>query len=278
MYPQLKSTLKIDKAIKRGAKLIEESIKNLKNKGKIPLIPYITCWDPDLNTTEAILWELAEFSPACIELGFPFSDPVADGPTIQKAIVRALENKPTLEEFFYFVEKLYSKGFPVPLVCMTYYNIFYRFGLEKTVKYALQSGLSGFIIPDLPIEEAQPWLKVNKGSGLATIFLATPTSSEERIRKIASKSSGFLYYVSVTGITGARDKLPEDLVDRLKLAKKVSSIPVAVGFGISKAEHVKMLSPYADALVIGSAIVKIVEKYGNKSPKEIRNFLKSLKI
>ncbi len=261
----------------KGAEFLENSIKNLKDKESAPIIPYITCWDPDLETTEAILWEMAEISPACVELGFPFSDPVADGPTIQKAVVRALKHKPTLEEFFEFVKKLNDKGYQVPLVCMTYYNIIYRFGLERVVKAALDSGLSGFIIPDLPIEEADPWLRINKGKGLATIFLAAPTSSEERIKKIAEKSSGFLYYVSLTGITGARDRLPENVIERLKLVKKLCSIPVAIGFGISKPEHVKMLSPYADALVVGSAIVKIVEEKGKNSPVEVKKFLKTLK-
>lgn len=265
--------------MKNRSDLIKKSIKKLKENEKIPLIPYICCWDPDLQTTEAILWELAEEDPACIELGFPFSDPVADGPTIQKAIVRALSHNPTFEEFFEFVEKLNSQKYPVPLVCMTYYNIIYRFGLEKTVEYALKSGLCGFIIPDLPIEEAQPWLKASKGKDLATIFLATPTSSNERIKKIVKKCRGFLYYVSVTGITGARENLPEDLVERLKEVKKIcqDGLPLAVGFGISKKEHVRMLSPYVDALVIGSALVKIIEEKEKQAPKEVRKFLRSLR-
>jgi len=263
--------------MKKGARLIETLIKEKKEKGEVPFIPYITCWDPDLETTEAILWELAEVEPACIELGFPFSDPVADGPTIQKAVVRALKNNPTFDAFFEFIKKLNQKNYPIPLVCMTYYNIIYRFGLENTVKAALDSGLSGFIIADLPIEEASPWLKANKGKGLATIFLVAPTSSEERIKKIAKVSSGFLYYISLTGVTGEREKLPEDVISRLKLVKELSSIPVAVGFGVSKKEHVEMLSPYADAIIIGSAIVKIVEEKGKKSPSEIKKFLKALK-
>ncbi len=261
----------------KRAELIENRIKSIKKRGETPLIPYLTCWDPDLNTTSAILWELVEIEPACIELGFPFSDPVADGPTIQKAIVRALQHKPTFEEFFEFIENLNSQNYPIPIVCMTYYNILYRFGLEKTVEYAINSGLSGFIIADLPIEEARPWLKANKGKGLATIFLAAPTSSEERIKKIAKVCSGFLYYVSLTGVTGARDKLPEDLIQRLQLVKKFSSIPVGVGFGVSKKEHINMLSPYTDAIIIGSAIVKIIEEKGKKAPQEIRKYLKSLK-
>ncbi|MCD6489108.1 MAG: tryptophan synthase subunit alpha, partial [Thermodesulfobacterium sp.] len=259
----------------KGAKYTQKSIERLKEKGEIPLIPYLTCWDPDLETTEAILWELVEIEPACIELGFPFSDPVADGPTIQKAVVRALKHRPTFEEFFEFIEKLNHKGYPVPLVCMTYYNIIYRFGLENTVEKALKAGLSGFIIADLPIEEAGSWLKVNKGKGLATIFLATPTSSEKRIKKIAKVCSGFIYYVSLTGVTGARDKLPENVINRLKLVKKLSSVPVGVGFGVSKKEHVKMLAPYADAIIIGSAIVKIIEEKKKKAPKEIKKFLQS---
>ncbi len=261
----------------KRAKLLEKRILFFKERKEVALIPYLTCWDPDLETTEAILWEILETNPVCIELGFPFSDPVADGPTIQKAIVRALTHHPTVEKFFEFVAKLNSKGFPIPLICMTYYNIVYRFGLEKAVSYALDSGLSGFIIPDLPIEEAGPWLKANKNKNLATIFLAAPTSSEERIKKIAQKSTGFLYYVSLTGITGARDKLPDDLASRLIQVKKLSPIPVAVGFGIAKAEHVTLLSSYADALVVGSAIVNIIEKEGKKAPQAIKKFLKSLK-
>lgn len=265
------------KSVEKRAKLIETHIKKRKEKGDIPIIPYITCWDPDLKTTEAILWEIAETEPACIELGFPFSDPVADGPTIQKAVVRALKNKPTFETFFEFIKKLNQKGYPIPLVCMTYYNIVHRFGLENTVEKALDSGLSGFIIADLPIEEAKPWLKANKGKGLATIFLAAPTSSEKRIKRIAKNSSGFIYYVSLTGVTGERERLPEDIIERLKLVKKLSPIPVAVGFGVSKKEHVAMLSPHVDAIIIGSAIVKIVEEKGKQAPKEIKRFLKALK-
>ncbi len=263
--------------MEKGAKQIENLIKSIKKKALPPLIPYITCWDPDLDTTSAILWELAEIEPACIELGFPFSDPVADGPTIQKAIVRALQHNPTFEEFFEFIEKLNSQNYPVPIVCMTYYNILYRFGLEKTVKYAIDSGLSGFIIPDLPIEEANPWLKVNKGKGLATIFLVAPTSSEERIKKIAKVCSGFLYYISLTGVTGVREKLPEDIIQRLILVKNFSPVPVGVGFGVSKKEHINMLSPYVDAIIIGSAIVKIIEEKGKNAPQEIKKFLNSLK-
>ncbi len=258
------------------ALLLERRIKHLKASGQVPLIPYITCWDPDLETTEKILWEISEENPACIELGFPFSDPVADGPTIQKAVVRALKNKPTLEKFFEFVSSLQQRGFSVPILCMTYYNILYRYGLERVVRDSLESGLAGFIIPDLPVEEAGSWLSGTRGSGLATVFLVTPTSSEARIKRISRVSRGFLYYVSVTGITGARDRLPEDLTQRLEFVRRLSRIPVAVGFGISSPEHIKLLLPHADALVVGSALVKIVEKEGRNSPKKVREFVKRL--
>jgi tryptophan synthase alpha chain len=258
------------------ALILERRIKHLKASGRVPLIPYITCWDPDLETTEKILWEIAEEGPACIELGFPFSDPVADGPTIQKAVVRALKHRPTLEEFFEFVSSLQKKGFSVPLLCMTYYNILFRYGLERVVRDSVESGLTGFIVPDLPVEEAKPWLSATRSSGLATVFLATPTSSEARIKRISRVSRGFLYYVSVTGITGVRDKLPQDLTQRLELVRRISRIPVAVGFGISSPEHIKLLMPYADALVVGSALVRVVEKEGRNSPQAVRALVKRL--
>lgn len=260
-----------------GAKLIEKRIKSFNKRGKIALIPYITAFDPDKSATFEFLKYIAEAEPACIELGFPFSDPVADGPTIQKAVVRALKNNPSFEEYLELVSQ-FKKSFPdIPIVCMTYYNIIYRYGLERTISEAFTSGLDGFIIPDLPMEEAGPWLRINKGRGLGTIFLAAPTSGLERIKKMARLSKGFLYYVSLTGITGARDKLPEDLTLRLKNIRSLIKIPLAVGFGISRQEHVKMLSPYADALIVGSALVSIIEKEGKKAGPALKEFLLTLK-
>ena len=259
------------------ARYVERRIRSFKKKEEVALIPYITAFDPDKESTFEFLKYIADTNPACIELGFPFSDPVADGPTIQKAVVRALKNKPTFEEYLSLVFR-FKEAYPeIPILCMTYYNIIYRFGHEKAVSEAKASGLDGFIIPDLPVEEAGPWLRANKGKGLATIFLSAPTSSLERIKKIAQVSKGFLYYVSLTGITGARDKLPEDLVERLKHIKAVIKIPLAVGFGISRREHVEALLPYADALVVGSALVSIVEKEGKKAGPQLKKFLLALK-
>ncbi len=260
-----------------GARLIEKRIRTLNNEAKVTLVPYITAFDPDRRATLEFIKYLADAEPACIELGFPFSDPVADGPTIQKAVVRALKNRPTFEEYLELVSEFKSLYPEIPVVCMTYYNIIYRYGLEKAVSNALASRLDGFIIPDLPVEEAGPWLKVNKNKGLATIFLSAPTSGEDRIKKMSRLSAGFLYYVSLTGITGARDRLPEDLTFRLQKIKEIIRIPLAVGFGISKPEHVRLLKGYADALIVGSALVSIIERDGTKAGKPLRDFLLSLK-
>jgi len=261
----------------QGARLIERRLQEFKALEKVSLIPYITAFDPKGKTTLDFLRYLADAEPACIELGFPFSDPVADGPTIQKAMVRALKNRPTFEDYLELVST-FKKEFPqIPLLCMTYYNILYRFGLERTFVEALKVRLDGFIIPDLPMEEAGPLLKTGRGKGLAVVFLAAPTSTEERIKKMAKLSRGFLYYVSLTGITGARSTLPEDLAQRLKRVRSFLKIPLAVGFGISRAEHVRMLRPYCEALVVGSALVNLIEKEGKKAGPSLKKFLLNLK-
>ncbi len=261
----------------KGKDKIKKAILSQKAKGEVPLIPYITAFDPDVETTKRILLEMAEVEPCCVELGFPFSDPVADGPTIQKAMVRALKNAPTLDEYFQLIAEVKSQGFPSPILLMTYYNILYRYGLKRVVEGALTSGVDGFIVPDLPLEEIAPLKRELKGSGLALILLCAPTTPEDRIKRIAKATSGFLYYVSLTGITGVRERLPEDIGQRLTLVKKLSPQPVAVGFGISKPDHVRLLSPYADALVVGSALVRLVEEDPKSAPQAIKNLLRTLK-
>jgi len=259
-----------------GAQKVRKAIETANQEGRAALIPYICAWDPDIETTRGLLWALAEAGASVVELGFPFSDPLADGPTIQAATQRALRHQPSLEAYLEFVASLYDEGYPLPIVIMGYYNPFYRYGLKRWLKEAQAAGLCGAIIPDLPLEEARSWLRESKRRGLASIMLAAPTTPPERLRKIAEASTGFLYYVSVAGITGARDRLPEDLVLRLDLAREVSPVPVAVGFGIAKPEQVRMLAPHAEAIVVGSALVKIVEKEGRKSPQTLKNFLQNL--
>ncbi len=259
-----------------GAERVRAAIEARNREGRSALIPYFCAWDPDLETTRALLWAAAEAGASVVELGFPFSDPLADGPTIQAATQRALRHRPTLEDFLEFVFRLYAEGYPLPVVVMGYYNPFFRFGIKRFAREARKAGLCGAIIPDLPLEEARPWLTEARKQGLAGILLAAPTTPEARLKRIAEASTGFLYYVSVTGITGARDRLPEDLVLRLDLCREVSPVPVAVGFGISTPEQVRLLAPHAEALVVGSALVRIVESEGKRSPERVKRVLSEL--
>lgn len=259
-----------------GAEKVRLAIEEANRQGRAALIPYICAWDPDLETTRALLWTLAEAGASVVELGFPFSDPLADGPTIQAATQRALRHRPTLEAYLDLVAGINAEGYPLPIVVMGYYNPFFRFGLERLARRARKAGLCGAIIPDLPLEEAGPWLKEARKQGLASVMLVAPTTPPQRLEKIARASTGFLYYVSITGITGARDRLPEDLALRLDLCREVSPVPVAVGFGISRPEQVRMLAPHAEAIVVGSTLVKIVEAEGPRAPREIKRFLQEL--
>ena len=264
----------------RGYLAVENAIKEAHERGEAALIPFIEGADPDLEITGELLWALEEAGADVIELGFPFSDPLADGPTIQEAAQRALRNRPTIPQFLELISRLRREGFKTPLVIMGYLNPFFRFGLERFAKEARKAGLDGAIIPDLPLEEARPWLKVARKNKLAAVLLAAPTTPPERLALIAKESTGFLYYVSVTGITGARDRLPQDLALKLDLARELSPVPVAVGFGISRPEQVAHLAHFADGIVVGSAIVKLVARYQeepHRLVKEVGRFVKELK-
>lgn len=258
---------------------IQSMFSDLKKRGETALIPFITAGDPDVETSEALVVEMAENGADLIELGLPFSDPLADGPTIQAASQRALAAGMNTKKFFDLVKRI-RKRCQTPLVLMGYYNPIYKYGLERFAADAAKAGIDGTIIPDLPLEESGPWMKAAKKAGLANIFLIAPNTPPERIEKIGKASQGFLYYVSVTGITGARSDLPPQLSKGLKTAKRLVDIPLAVGFGISRPEQVAMLSKFADGIIVGSAIVKIVEKYGNNTQKAVERvgaFVKGLK-
>ncbi len=266
--------------MRRGASAVEEAIVKAQERGEAALVPFIEGADPNLEVTEELLWALEEAGADVIELGFPFSDPLADGPTIQEAAQRALRNHPTIPQFLQLIAKIRGEGFRTPVVIMGYLNPFFRFGLEEFAREAREAGLDGAIIPDLPLEEASPWLKAARRRKLAAVLLAAPTTPPERLAQIAQASTGFLYYVSVTGITGARKELPEDLALKLDLARELSPVPVAVGFGISSPEQVANLAPFTDAIVVGSAIVKIIARYQDqpaKLVKEVGRFVKELK-
>ncbi len=256
---------------------IDAVFRSLKKRGEKALIPFITAGDPDLETTRALALEIAARGADLLELGIPFSDPLADGPTIQAASNRALKGGVHLQDVLQLAGELRQKT-EIPLILMGYYNPILHYGLERTAEEAGRLGVDGFIIPDLPLEEAGPWHKAAMAAGLAPIMLAAPTSGAARIKKAGRLTRGFLYYVSVTGITGARQALPADLVAALQEVRSLVKCPLAVGFGISTPEQVQGLAPYVDGVVVGSAIVQRVAKLrGPDLIKEVGEFIAALK-
>ncbi|MDP3229187.1 MAG: tryptophan synthase subunit alpha [Acidovorax sp.] len=256
---------------------IDAVFRKLKQRGEKALIPFITAGDPDLETTQALALEMAAKGADLLELGVPFSDPLADGPTIQAASTRALKCGVHLPDVLELAGKLRLKT-DIPLILMGYYNPILQYGLERTAKAAARLGVDGFIIPDLPLEEAGPWRRAALKERLAPILLAAPTSGAARIKTMGRLTRGFLYYVSVTGITGARTELPPDLVAALKEVRSLVKCPLAVGFGISSPEQVKWLAPYVDGVVVGSAIVQRVAKLrGKELLLEVGDFIARLK-
>jgi tryptophan synthase alpha chain len=238
---------------------IKLKFKELKKEKKTALIPFIMAGDPDLKTTKALVLEMEKKGADIIELGVPFSDPIADGPTIQASGIRSLKHKTSLDDVLNLVKDL-RKKIEVPLVLMTYYNLFFNYRIGKFVTQAKRSGIDGVIAADLPIEEASELKRYARKNNVDTIFLASPTSPSQRLKLIAKESRGFIYYVSLTGVTGAREKLAEDLVFSLKRLKKFTNKPIAVGFGIAQAEHIRKIRRYADGVVVGSAIISVIEK------------------
>lgn len=238
---------------------IEKKFKQLRREKKKAFIAFITCGDPDLATTERLALEFARIGVDILELGVPFSDPLADGPTIQAASQRALRNKTTLSDVFRLVEGLRKKT-DLPIALLTYCNIILRYGLDRFAKQARAKGVDGVIVADLPIEEAGDLIKAARKAKLATIFLAAPTSDKQRLSRIAAKSTGFIYYVSLTGTTGVRQKLPQELTAQVKRLKRLTAKPVCVGFGVSRPQQAKEVCRVADGVIVGSAIVKVIEK------------------
>jgi tryptophan synthase alpha chain len=247
---------------------IDALFRRLRGQGRKAFMPFVTAGDPDLVATRKLLQELPAYGADLIEIGFPYSDPIADGPVIQTSYTRALNRGIRLEDIFKTIadvsgDPAYAKG-PVPLVAMISYSLVQRRGLETFLTQALVCGLSGAIIPDLPVDEATELGKLAAAQDFKLIQLVTPTTPRERAVRIARASSGFLYYVSVTGITGERDKLPEELFSQLRWLRTQTDLPICVGFGISKPEHVRMLREVADGVIVGSAIVRFLEQAGNR--------------
>lgn len=256
---------------------IDLLFKRLKREKKKALIPFITAGDPDLTITRDLVFTLEECGAHIIELGVPFSDPLADGPVIQAASLRALRQGIDLKKILALVEEIRQRT-DIPLILMTYYNPVYRFGLEELVRQAAMAGVNGFIIPDLPPEEAGEWRKLARANNLDVIFLVAPNTPLSRAKFVAHKTSGFLYAVSVAGITGKRKRIPKGLTDYLKILRSVTDKPLAVGFGISSPSQVKEIGPLSDGVIVGSALVDLLAHYGDKKDVfiHIRSFVNSL--
>ncbi len=231
----------------------------LSASGELGIIAYITAGDPSFDATLKFVLTLAEAGADIIELGIPFSDPLADGPVIQRASDRALKAGATLARVLDLVRRIRQSS-EIPLVLFGYYNPIFQMGLEKFAAAASSAGADGVLVTDLTPEESEDYRRILSAHHLDTIFLSAPTSTDERLAKIAACSSGFLYLISRTGVTGAKDALPEDLPALLRRARRATQLPIAVGFGISQPGHVSVLGGLADAAVIGSALVSEIEK------------------
>ena len=239
---------------------IEKKFAQLKGEGRKAFIPYITSGDPSLEITLELVLALDKAGADLIELGVPFSDPIADGPVIQRATDRALRNGVTLHKVLQLGENIRRKS-EIPLVLFSYFNPLLNHGLENLAKDALSAGFDGVLASDLTIEESDLFVRTMRSAGLNTIFLAAPTSSPERMKKIAETSNGFLYAVSRTGVTGERQELAGDLKVFLQTLRSYTKSPIAVGFGISQPEHVQSVWQEADGAIVGSSIVKKIEEY-----------------
>ncbi|MFI5293972.1 MAG: tryptophan synthase subunit alpha [Thermodesulfovibrionales bacterium] len=251
---------------------IEKKFKEvLRRKGKA-FIPYIMAGDPNLERTRELVGILEECGADVIELGVPFSDPLADGPTIQKAAQRALSEGVTLGKAIEFVGSL-RRTTQIPIVLMTYYNLIFRYGEERFVREAYTAGVDGIIVPDLPPDEAGPLLSFSKNTGFDVIFLVAPTSTGERIKKVARASRGFIYYVSITGITGSKLSVDASIGSHIEKIRQISRKPVAVGFGIATPEEASEIAKIADGVIVGSAIVKRVED----TDENLKQYLISLR-
>ncbi len=239
---------------------ISDKFAQLKSQGQRALMPFISAGDPNMETSYRLLFELERQGADIVELGIPFSDPIADGPTIQRASQRSLQNGTTVDDVLALVRRVRQTS-QLPLVLMTYYNLVYHYGEEQFVKAALSAGADGLIVPDLPPEEAGNLLKASDSQGLDIIFLLAPTSTPDRIELVSKSSRGFIYYVSLTGITGARGELAQGIKQQVQAIRAQTDKPIAVGFGIANAEQAAQVAAWADGVIVGSALINIIENY-----------------
>lgn len=241
---------------------------------KKAFIPFITCGDPDLETTEKLVYAMEEAGASIIELGIPFSDPTAEGPVIQEANIRALSGGVTTDKVFELVERIRTNS-QIPLVFMTYANVVFSYGTERFIERAAKAGMDGLILPDVPFEEKDEFDIPCKKYGLDLISLIAPTS-HDRIRMIAGQASGFVYCVSSLGVTGTRDSISTDVGEMVRLVKEEKDIPCAVGFGISTPGQAAQMSSVSDGVIVGSAIVKQCGQYGKDCVPHVAEYVKKM--
>ena len=250
------------------------NIKKAFENGKA-FIPFITCGYPDLETTAKVIRTAVRNGADLIELGIPFSDPTAEGPVIQEANLRALSGGITTDKIFSFVREM-RRETEVPMVFMTYANVVFSYGAEKFISACSEIGIDGLILPDLPFEEKDEFLPVCRKYGVDLISMIAPTS-ENRIAMIAKEAEGFLYIVSSLGVTGVRSEIKTDLTGIMEVVRKNTDLPCAIGFGISTPEQAKKMAAVSDGVIVGSAIIKLIGKYGKDSPDYIGPYIKSMK-
>ncbi len=257
---------------------IDEKFGTLLRDGDKALMPYVTAGYPRLALTKSLVLELEEKGADMIELGVPFSDPIADGPTIQKASQVALENGTNLKKILAVVEDI-RRDSSLPIALMSYYNPIYGYGLKELVQAAKSVGIDGFIIPDLSPEEAGEFKSYTDKADLDLIFLLAPTSSPHRMKLLTDMTKGFIYCVSLTGVTGARESLSKGLEELVSRIRSITSKPIGVGFGISTPQQAKMVAEWADGVIVGSAIIRLIEKERSEKKllNSVGNFIKSLK-
>lgn len=258
---------------------IDKLFTELRSANRKALMPFVTAGDPDLEFTAAVIQELVARGASMCEVGIPYSDPIADGPVIQASYTRALNKKVKLAGILDMLGKL-TPQVSAPLVTMVSYAIIYRHGAEKYADELATRGIAGMIVPDLPVDESPALAKICASRDLSLVQLVTPLTPQDRALRIAETSSGFIYYVSVAGITGERTELPLDLLERVSWLRSQTPLPVCIGFGISQPEHVRLLAPVADGLIVGSAIVGRVAEAESKGRaatiKDVGDYLESL--
>ena len=238
---------------------IAATFQQLKSQGRMAFMPFVTAGDPDLPTTSALLRELADRGVDLIEVGFPYSDPIADGPVIQAAYTRALEQALHIDDIFSEIASLDHENLP-PLVAMVSFAIVFRLGRETFAERAAAAGFSGLIVPDLPGDEAAQFANIVRSHGMDLVQLIAPTTTPQRAERILEAASGFVYCIAVAGTTGVRDRLPPELTDQLIWLRSRTDLPLAVGFGISRPDHIDGLRGLADGVIVGSAIVRQMER------------------